>query len=261
MNKRIKKDRNSLGQFVKGRIGDRTPKGFKGKNNPFFGRRHTLETRNRMKKNHANFKGKNHPMFGMRGKDNPNFGKHHSKDTIKKQSETLIERGTNKGKNNPMFGRTGKRNFMYGRCGKKHHLFGKKLSKKQRENLKKAWREKRTWWVTQIMKVLKIKPNKPEKAIRKVLNKVLPKEYRYVGNGKVILDGFNPDFINCNGQKKIIEMYGDYWHNRPDWSKRDIRRIRAYKKLGYKTLIIWEHELKDLNKVTSKILRFNKKEK
>ncbi len=31
---------------------------------------------------------------------------------------------------------------------------------------------------------------------------------------------------------------------------------KDYKKYGYKTLIIWQHELKDLNKLTKKVLRF-----
>ena len=61
----------------------------------------------------------------------------------------------------------------------------------------------------------------------------------------------------CDWQKKIIEMYGDYWHNRPDWGKRDERRLKTYKKLGYQTLIIWEHELKDLEKLRTKVMRFH----
>ncbi|KKL48467.1 hypothetical protein LCGC14_2325240, partial [marine sediment metagenome] len=33
----------------------------------------------------------------------------------------------------------------------------------------------------------------------------------------------------------------------------------TYKRYGYKTLIIWEHELKNLDKVKTNILKFNKK--
>lgn len=102
-----------------------------------------------------------------------------------------------------------------------------------------------------------IAPNKPETYLIKLLNKLLPKEYKFVGDGKFFIFGFNPDFVNCNGQKKIIEMFGDYWHNRTDAKKRDILRLIAYKNYGYKTLIIWEHELKNLEKVTNKIKEFN----
>ena len=118
--------------------------------------------------------------------------------------------------------------------------------KEHRENQLKA-----------IFKGMQLSPNQPEKLLIKLLKKLLPKEYKFVGDGKLIVDGFNPDFINCNGQKKIIEFYGDYWHNKPKSKKRDKRRKIAYKKLGYKTLIIWEKELKNLNKVTNKIKQFN----
>ncbi len=89
-----------------------------------------------------------------------------------------------------------------------------------------------------------------------MLNKLSPKEYKFVGNGKIIIDRFNPDFINVNGQKKIIELYGDYWHKRPEVIKRDKKRIRIYKKYGYNTLVIWERELKDLEKVIAKVSKF-----
>lgn len=89
----------------------------------------------------------------------------------------------------------------------------------------------------------------------------MPKEYKFTGDGGIILGGFNPDFINCNGQKKIIELYGDYWHNKKELISRDKRRLKTYKKYGYKLLIIWEHELKDPEKVISKIMEFNLKEK
>lgn len=101
-----------------------------------------------------------------------------------------------------------------------------------------------------------LSPNKPEKLLTKLLNKILSKTYKFVGNGKIFIAGFVPDFINCNGQKKIIELYGDYWHNREDTKIRDKKRIKTYTKYGYKTLIIWEHELKNLDKVTNKIKAF-----
>ena len=104
-----------------------------------------------------------------------------------------------------------------------------------------------------------LSPNKPEKVLNKLLKRILLKEYKFVGDGKFWIDGFNPDFININGQKKIIELYGDYWHNREDSKKRDKKRIKVYKKYGYGTLIIWEHELKDIDKTKQKILEFNRR--
>lgn len=123
----------------------------------------------------------------------------------------------------------------------------------------KHWQDRK--YVTKVMrarlKALSIKPNKPEKRLNNLLQKILPKEYKYVGDWKFVIGRYNPDFVNCNGQKKIIELYGDYWHNLPSYKKRDKRRLVTYKKYGYKTLIIWQRELKDLGKVMKKILAFN----
>lgn len=107
-----------------------------------------------------------------------------------------------------------------------------------------------------ILKANNISPNKPEKSLIKLLNKLFPKTYKFVGDGKLMIDKFCPDFVN-KADNKIIEFYGDYWHNLPDRKALDIVRLKTYKKLGYKTLIIWEKELKDLNKVTNKIKEFN----
>jgi len=103
-------------------------------------------------------------------------------------------------------------------------------------------------------------PNKPEKIMINLIEKnSLP--FNYVGNGKIWFRGghqsFNPDFLSKN-PKHIIEVYGDYWHNLPNIRKRDKERLRTYSKYGYKTLIIWEHELKNPFDVLNKIKEFIK---
>lgn len=107
--------------------------------------------------------------------------------------------------------------------------------------------------IKRLLNTKKNKINISEKKLQRILYNTLPKEYKFVGNGKLVLDGLCPDFINCNGQKKIIELYGDYWHNLPSYKERDKRRIKTYAKYGYKTLIIWEHELENLTKVENKL--------
>jgi len=67
--------------------------------------------------------------------------------------------------------------------------------------------------------------------------------FNYVGDGKVVMEGFCPDFI-YQQSKKIIEVFGDYWHNLNKEIKRHKKRLTTYKKGGYKTLIIWEHEIR-----------------
>ena len=99
--------------------------------------------------------------------------------------------------------------------------------------------------------------NKCEQLVDNILISLLGNKYKFVGDGKVKFDRFNPDFININGQKKIIEFYGDYWHNKEKSKEADFRRLKIYKKYGYKTLVIWGSELKNnIDYVVSKILAF-----
>jgi len=98
--------------------------------------------------------------------------------------------------------------------------------------------------------------NNKEKQLNRLLQRILPKEYKYVGNGKVFIERFNPDFINVNGKKKIIELYGDYWHNIPQAKIRNELRLKVYNKYGYNTLIIWESELQNKRSLIKKIKDF-----
>lgn len=103
-------------------------------------------------------------------------------------------------------------------------------------------------------------PNKSEKTIIKILkdNKF---NFDYVGNSKIWFKNkdrlFNPDFI-CKKKKLIIEVFGDYWHNRKKTIKIDKERLKTYFRYGYKTLIIWQHELKNEEKIINRIREFTK---
>ena len=109
-----------------------------------------------------------------------------------------------------------------------------------------------------IIKGLKVKQNKPEKLLESLLNELFFNEYKFVGDFKFFIERYNPDFINCNGQKKIIELYGDYWHNLKENKNKDVRRLKTYKKYGYKTLIVWESELRRLDVLKERLADFNK---
>ena len=95
-------------------------------------------------------------------------------------------------------------------------------------------------------------PNKLETIILAILETLYPGEWKFVGNGEVMIGGKFPDFININGQKKIIEVFGDYWH----CGENSEDRINIFKPYGYDTLVIWEHELKDMGTVRNKISEF-----
>jgi G:T-mismatch repair DNA endonuclease (very short patch repair protein) len=97
-----------------------------------------------------------------------------------------------------------------------------------------------------VLKANSKSPNKPET----ILNQLTPPEVRYTGdwsfwvrikllvNGEYVTKSKNPDF-KITGQKKVIELYGNYWHknDNPD----DL--INAYKEIGYDCLVIWESEI------------------
>lgn len=99
------------------------------------------------------------------------------------------------------------------------------------------------------------RPTRPEIIAQTVLHALFPNEYKYVGNGEVWLGVRNPDFININGQKKIIEVFGDYWHRNDSVEE----RVEYFRQYGYDTLIIWEKDLhRNLSKVTENIIKFHK---
>ena len=104
-----------------------------------------------------------------------------------------------------------------------------------------------------IMDGSKLLPNKPEKLLNKLLDRLFPNDYKYVGDGQFIIAGKCPDFININGQKKIIELFGDYWHKDDDPQD----RVDIFSPYGYKTLVVWEHELKDTSRLKDSLLEFH----
>jgi len=107
-------------------------------------------------------------------------------------------------------------------------------------------------------------PTKPEEQLNELLQLLFSNEWGYVGDGSfwITINGkhLNPDFINTNGQKKIIEMNGDWWHSEKiagrTKEEEEQQRIDLFAQFGYQTLIIWEHELQNLKKVAKKILEF-----
>ena len=110
-------------------------------------------------------------------------------------------------------------------------------------------------FVKKQMKARNVKQNKTEKRLEDAINKVLLNEYKFVGHGEVVIAGKCPDFININGQKKIIELYGNYWHQGQDPQD----RINLFKEYGYETLVIWEHELKNMEVLKEKIIEFHER--
>jgi len=89
-------------------------------------------------------------------------------------------------------------------------------------------------------------PTRPEARIIRIVNKHFP-DFKYNGNGQlgVILGGMIPDFLNVNGKKQVIEVFGDYYHGSicRNWKNSELGKRMAYNSLGYRCLVIWESEL------------------
>lgn len=85
-----------------------------------------------------------------------------------------------------------------------------------------------------------IRPNKAEITLEEILGEACPTEYKY-NDGWLLLLNHIPDFVNINGQKKLIELYGDYWHRGDNPNE----IIQLYISAGYNCLVIWEKELYD----------------
>ena len=117
-------------------------------------------------------------------------------------------------------------------------------------NLSTVWYYLKKYGITRrnVHVAHSMKPSGAERRFMDIVDKhKLP--FTYVGDGKFTLDGLCPDFINTNGKKQIIEIFGEYWHNEHD---EDIRATR-FAKYGFDTVVIWESELNDEQAVLNKI--------
>jgi very-short-patch-repair endonuclease/endogenous inhibitor of DNA gyrase (YacG/DUF329 family) len=95
----------------------------------------------------------------------------------------------------------------------------------------------------QLKRIGEVKPTSLEKMVCELLQGYFLNEWQYVGDGKIFIAGFVPDFIHKR-EKWIIEVNGDYWHSLPKVRVRDEEKRKVYKRYGYKMLEIWEREVK-----------------
>lgn len=95
------------------------------------------------------------------------------------------------------------------------------------------------------------RPTEPEKKLIKIIEQHnLP--FKYTGDGSFILEGLNPDFIEINGRKIAIDVFGDYWHtlkaDRESYTEKGRKRI--FQKYGWKLIVIWGSEIKTMPEET-----------
>ncbi len=151
--------------------------------------------------------------------------------------------------------------FKWGMYGKHHTKKSNFKNKKsvleyKKNNRKKAY-EDSLKGAKNCRKIMKRNyKTSIEKKVEDIISKLeLP--YKFVGNGGVWIENMNPDFINVNGDKRVIEVLGSYWHNKIETNK----RIRNLKRYGFNCLPIWDYELNNEQFVIEKIIKFEKEGK
>ena len=184
----------------------------------------------------------------------PNMGhqKPHTEEAKKKMS--IIHKGktpNNKGKKCPQTSEKAKKNqygnyfskgckpWNTGLVGviKKSEIAKKKM-RVHWEN--KEWREKQ---VKLMLASLFKRPTSLEREMIQIIEKYkLP--YKYVGDGSFLIGYKNPDFININGEKKLIEV-GNVYHHQGDYIE---KRKAHFTRYGWESYFFITNKLEE-NKI------------
>lgn len=204
--------------------------GLKGEKNSMYGTHPSQTTRDKQSKAKV---GK------YVGSENSFYGKKHTKETTKNWSEKR------KGKHT-----SPKTEFKKGLIpwnkGKKD-VFTEETLERMRKSAKALWQDEehvRKWF-----KANQRHPNNIEDLVDGILQRNRPNEWKYNGNFEVgvTIGGMIPDFVNVNGCKAVIEVFGDYWHDETkrdiNWKYTEFGRKAAYSQLGYKCTVLWETDL------------------
>ena len=108
-----------------------------------------------------------------------------------------------------------------------------------------------------IMANRRRRPTRLEVCFQEIISRhELP--YKYVGDGHTFIAGRCPDFLNVDGQKTVVEIFGRWWHD-PSKNPRvkpqhtESATLAHYATYGFKCIIIWEEELADEATVVTKL--------
>ena len=151
------------------------------------------------------------------------------------------------GSNHPFYGKhhTPEANLKnrFKHTGKTHSL-SDEAKKRIKESNIKTWSKIET--IERWLKATRIVPSKPERILIKIIEQNgLP--FEYTGNQPKTVGALHPDFMHIS-DTKVIEVFGDYWHN-PETNpsleghRTEGGRINAYRYYGYKCLVLWESEI------------------
>lgn len=163
---------------------------------------------------------------------------------------------------------------------------GRRFSKEHRDNLSislrtspRAQEQRRVLAIAYKVKLPEIRPKlrearrrrrfpthhtKPEKVFETICQ-ALNLPFRYTGDGAFWIEDINPDFVNTNGYKVAVEIFGDYWHS-PLFRQQAVRanyteegRRKTLRQYGWKLIVFWESELNlpdAKERVLNKLVRY-----
>ena len=226
-------------------------------NKRWLGKHHSEETRKKMSEAH-------------KGRKSPMKGKHLSEEHKRKISESL--KGNKHAYGHPQSEET-RRKIGEAIKGEKNHMFGKQHTdearQKMSESSKKSWRNPD--YIKNFFAGLNAKPNAQEKKVGAFLQKHLPNEYAYNGNFScgITIGGKIPDFVNVNGEKIVIEVFGP-WHDEIfmrerfgdeiSWKRTEFGTKAHYSQFGYKCVVLWQEDLEreDAEQYVLFVLKENK---
>jgi len=186
------------------------------------GRQHTKETKEKMS---AAQKGKNHPMFG----------KHHTEKAREKMRQIYKSKRI-------------KRICL--ECGKEFEVAPSRAKGNKGTFCSKSCASKAR--IRNIRHKHKPKKTKPELIFEEICKRNnLP--FHYVGDGSLWIGKkggkqLNPDFIEANGKKVLVEIMGAYWHS-PLLNKNLVKsnlqlfRKNHYKRYRWHSIFLWDTDL------------------
>lgn len=111
---------------------------------------------------------------------------------------------------------------------------------KFRERLKESHKKK--WSKPEFREMMAIARNMKPNSLEQFFDEMTPDSIRYTGGGGFFIRCKNriylPDF-KVRGQKKVIELFGNYWHKGEDPDD----MIQEYAEAGWECKVFWENEV------------------
>lgn len=92
-------------------------------------------------------------------------------------------------------------------------------------------------------------PNEYERRVQKIINKFcFPFKFN---NEKIKIGRTYPDFVSTDNHKRVIEVFGYYWHGKtdrytPEYFQTKEGRKEHLSKYGYECLVLWTDEMKSM---------------